>query len=85
MPPTPRPQIVVYPTPDEYKTLQQKAKEQGLSLSKYLIYVGLRAEINVQIEPKEIEEAIRQTKAFDAYMKKVSEMKQMLAKLQKEP
>jgi hypothetical protein len=49
MPSTSRPQIVVYPTPDEYKTLQQKAKEQGLSLSKYLIYVGLRAEIKVTI------------------------------------
>jgi hypothetical protein len=50
MPLTPRPQIVVYPTPDEYKALQQKAKEQGLSLSKYLIYVGLRAEIKVTIK-----------------------------------
>ena len=50
MPATSRPQIVIYPTPDEYKTLQQKAKEHGLSLSLYLIYVGFRAEIIVTIK-----------------------------------
>ena len=53
MPSTPRPQIVCYPSSNEHKELQCKAKEQGLSLSKYLIYVGLRAEIKVTIkEPK---------------------------------
>jgi hypothetical protein len=46
----PRLHIDTYPTPEEYKIIQQKAKEQGLSLSKYLIYVGLRAEIKVTIK-----------------------------------
>jgi hypothetical protein len=50
MPSTPRPQIVCYPSSYEYKELQRKAKEQGLSLSKYLIYVGLRAEIKATIK-----------------------------------
>lgn len=50
MPKEPRPQIVVYPTIDEYKELQKKAKQYGLSLSKYLIFVGLRAEIKVELK-----------------------------------
>ena len=54
-------------------------------MSTYMIFVAVNAKINVQVESKQIEEEIRQMKAFDAYMNKASEVKQILAKLKKEP
>ena len=47
MPQTKRPMIIIYPTEQEHAELKAIAKSQGLSLSKYLIFVGLRAKINV--------------------------------------
>lgn len=53
MPSKPRPQIVCYPSEQQYKELQRKAAQQGMSLSGYLIFVGLNAEIKVEVKKPE--------------------------------
>ena len=42
----PRLHIDTYPSEEEYKIIQEKAKQLGLSLSKYLIFCGTKADIN---------------------------------------
>lgn len=53
MPPTKRPQIVCYPSEQQYKELQNKAEQNGMSLSGYLIFVGMNAEIKVEVKKSE--------------------------------
>jgi hypothetical protein len=50
MPSTSRPQIVVYPSNQEYKDIQKKADQYGMSMSQYLKFCGLNAEISVRVE-----------------------------------
>lgn len=50
MPPTKRLQIVVYPDKNEYNEIKRKADSLGLTLSKYLIFVGLHADIQVKVK-----------------------------------
>lgn len=49
MPSISRPQIVVYPTKEEYQEILKKSQQLGLSLSKYLIFCGVHAEIKIEI------------------------------------
>lgn len=46
----PRLHIDTYPTPEEYKIIQKKAKELNMSMSTYLIFVGVNAEIEVKVK-----------------------------------
>ena len=52
MPSKPRPQIVCYPSEQQHKELQHKAEQQGMSLSGYLIFVGMNAEIKVEVKKR---------------------------------
>ena len=42
----PRLHIDTYPSEEEYKIIQEKAKQLGLSLSKYLIFCGTKTDVN---------------------------------------
>ena len=52
MPSTSRPQIVVYPNNAEYKEIQKKAEQYGMSMSQYLKFCALNAEIKVIVGGK---------------------------------
>ena len=46
----PRLHIDTYPKPNEYKIIQQKAIELNMSMSTYLIFVGVNVKVEVKIE-----------------------------------
>jgi hypothetical protein len=46
----PRLHIDTYPKPDEYKIIQQKATELNMSMSTYMIFVAVNAEIKVTVK-----------------------------------
>jgi hypothetical protein len=50
MPSSKRPQIVVYPDEWEYKEIQRKAEQYGMSMSQYLKFCALNANIKVDVE-----------------------------------
>jgi hypothetical protein len=50
---TPRLHIDTYPNEKEYKEIKKKADELHMSLSQYLLFCGLNADIKVNIGGKE--------------------------------
>lgn len=52
--PTKRKMVHVYVTPEEKELIERKAVDKGMSVSKYLLYLGLNAEKDTPTEKREV-------------------------------